>query len=135
MSFQKRSYMLNKRLFYLLLIILFIFTNACSIYGVRQGVDNKWRDESVPEFKKGVTTQSEVTEYLGPPSQLISLRNETVFYYLLEGSKGKALFLLLFNYRKENVTYDRAIFFFDKKGLLTDYAYSVETIKYKPKPE
>lgn len=72
---------------------------------------------------------------LGPPSQVIALHDQTLFYYLREQLATKGLFLLLYNQMRENVSYDRAIFFFDRKGILTDFAYSAETIPYEePKP-
>ncbi len=65
---------------------------------------------------------------LGPPSQVIALHDQTLFYYLREQLKTKAVFLLLYNQTRENVSYDRAIFFFDKNGTLSDFAYSEEAV-------
>jgi len=65
---------------------------------------------------------------LGPPSQVIALHDQTLFYYLREQLTSKSYFLLVYNQTRENVTYDRAIFFFDKNGTLSDFAYSKEAI-------
>ena len=53
----------------------------------------------------------EVLRLLGPPSQVISLEEETVLYYLFERSKGDGLILILYNRIKIDTHYDRAILF------------------------
>jgi hypothetical protein len=63
---------------------------------------------------------------LGPPSQLINLGNKTIFYYLQEQKQTRTLILILYNQTREKITYDRAIFFFDEQGRLTDFATSDE---------
>jgi outer membrane protein assembly factor BamE (lipoprotein component of BamABCDE complex) len=92
------------------------------------GVRNFWRDPSVAAFEKGRSTQSDVMRALGPPSQVIALQDQTLFYYLREQSQTKAFFLIIYNQTRQQITYDRAIFFFNKQSVLTDYAYSKESI-------
>jgi outer membrane protein assembly factor BamE (lipoprotein component of BamABCDE complex) len=92
------------------------------------GVQNNWRDPSLAAFEKGRTTQSDVMGALGPPSQVIGLQDQTLFYYLREQSSTAAAVLIIYNRTRVNITYDRAIFFFDKKGVLTDFSYSPESI-------
>ncbi|HET6593172.1 MAG TPA: hypothetical protein VFG48_09685, partial [Xanthomonadales bacterium] len=58
--------------------------------------------------------------------QVIGLRDQTVFYYLKEHDIGRGGFFLVYNWLKEDVTYDRAIFFFDAGGVLRDYGLSNE---------
>ena len=99
---------------------------GCVRSGQLAGVENKWR-EPIAEFKTGETTQSEVLHALGPPSQVIGLRDQIVFYYLLEETQVRGAILIVYNSVKVRIRYDRAIFFFDKEGRLTDYAYSDET--------
>jgi len=101
---------------------------GCVVSKSQKGVDNLWRDESVPAFVRGETTQSNVLEALGPPSQVIALDREVVFYYLRELEKSTGAILLLYNHTNDAIIYDRAIFFFDKKGILKDYALSREKI-------
>jgi hypothetical protein len=108
--------------------IILLMATGCVVSKSEKGVDNLWRGESVPAFIRGETTQSEVLEALGPPSQVIALDREVVFYYLRELEKGKGVILILYNQHNEAVTYDRAIFFFNEKGLLKDYALSREKI-------
>jgi len=109
-----------------------LFLAACISSKSESGVINKWRDESLPEFEPGKTTQAEVAKALGPPSQLINLESGLVFYYLLEKSRSTGVVLIVYNTLRERVVYDRAIFFFDKKGVLTDYALSLEETPYVP---
>ncbi len=92
------------------------------------GVHNYWRDQSLGTFEKGRSTQSDVMRALGPPSQVIALQEQTLFYYLREQSRTKAVFLIFYNQTREQITYDRAIFFFNKDSVLTDFTYSKEVI-------
>jgi outer membrane protein assembly factor BamE (lipoprotein component of BamABCDE complex) len=100
--------------------------SACVSKNARQGVENRWRTESAPVFKQGQTTQHDVLAALGPPSQLIKVGNQTVFYYLQEQKQARSLILILYNQTREQITYDRAIFFFDDQGRLSDFAMSDE---------
>lgn len=128
-----RKTIFTKLIFLLLLAFsLYVFSTACFSLSDQQGVDNLWREESkVENIKEGKTTQNEVIKLFGPPSQIIDLDSGSVFYYLLQEKKGKGMFLLLFNFKNEKVSYDRAIFFFDSEGILTDYGFSVENIERK----
>ncbi len=116
---------------YLTLIVL-LSCAACISSRTETGVVNTWRDASIPEFEKGKTTQAEVAHALGPPSQLVDLENQVVFYYLNENARTKGFILIVYNQTRERVIYDRAIFFFDKNGLLQDYALSIEESPYEP---
>jgi outer membrane protein assembly factor BamE (lipoprotein component of BamABCDE complex) len=120
------------RLFLAGLVSLSILASSgCYIYTDKKGVANKWRDDTLPAFEKSRTTQAEVVELLGPPSQVIGLRDQTVFYYMFENTKGKGVVFLLYNWGARTTIYDRAIFFFDRNGILTEYAYSLERIPYE----
>lgn len=68
---------------------------------------------------------------LGPPSQIIALKDQVVYYYLKETMAGSAYVLILYNNAKMRAEYDRAIFFFDDGGKLTRYAYSNETLSHR----
>lgn len=113
-----------------LLFALLLCLSSCFTISDQQGVDNLWRDDSKLEnIEKGKTTLNEVIQLFGPPSQIIDLDNGAVFYYLLQDKKGSGVFLLIFNYKQERVIYDRAIFFFDNEGILTDYGVSIENVE------
>lgn len=112
-------------------ICCLISFGACANYTTQQGVQNKWRDESLPRVQIGKTTQAEVAKQFGPPSQVIALNDQVIFYYLLEQKKGKGAFFIIYNWSDNKTTYDRAIFFFNNNGILTDYAYSLEEIAYE----
>lgn len=106
-----------------------LFLSSCFTLSDQQGVDNLWREQAKTDaIEEGKTTQNDVIKLFGPPSQIISLDSGSVFYYLLQEKRGRGMFLLLFNFKNEVVNYDRAIFFFDKEGVLTDYGFSVEEI-------
>jgi outer membrane protein assembly factor BamE (lipoprotein component of BamABCDE complex) len=116
--------------FIILISLSVVFLLAGCFKSIEEsGVTNKWRDPSLPPIEKGTTTQAEILEMLGPPSQVINLENQVVFYYLFE---NKGAFLMLFNWKNKRVKYDRAIFFFDKNGVLDDYAFSIENVGYVP---
>jgi outer membrane protein assembly factor BamE (lipoprotein component of BamABCDE complex) len=109
-------------------LVVAILLSSCASYGSVDGVDNLWREVSTDAFEKGVTTQSQVLEQLGPPSQLISLQDKTVFYYLTENMTGTGRIFIVWNDLRANTRYDRAIFFFDTEGVLQEYAFSKEEI-------
>lgn len=123
---------MNRRLLVPILLTLAVILPGCATYDRSQGVANIWRDPAIPAPVKGQSTQSDIIKALGPPSQVIGLHDQTVFYYLRERRKGNGTILLIYNRLTENVTYDRAIFFFDKNGVLQDYGYSNEAIATKP---
>ena len=106
-----------------------IVSGGCASYGAVDGVDNLWRDVPVEQFQRGVTTQADVLELLGPPSQLINLQEQTVFYYLTAKTSGRGKIFILWNQVSAKSEYDRAIFFFDKAGILDELAYSKEQIE------
>jgi hypothetical protein len=101
---------------------------GCASYGSVDGVDNLWREVSTDEFVKGSTTQAQVLERLGPPSQLINLQNQTVFYYLTEEMSGQGKIFIVWNQVSAESKYDRAIFFFNTEGVLQEFAFSKEQI-------
>lgn len=111
-----------------LLALLIMVTAGCASWNSESGVDNTWRMPDCPEWIDGKTTEAEVVSSLGPPSQIIGLEDETVFYYLRERKQGKGLVLLLWNWGDTTAVYDRAIFFFDDKDVLTKHAYSREAL-------
>jgi len=113
-----------------------VFLSAgCANWDGYAGVANEWRSPDVPVWEPGVTTASDVTAVLGPPSQLIALHDETVFYYMREGKDGKSLLLIVWNTGTQMTEYDRAMFFFDKKGILRKYSYSPEALPYESAEE
>ena len=89
---------------------------------------NLWRSGSLPAIEVGVTTQSQILEMPGPPSQLIGLEDQVVLYYLRERTHGQIRVFVLYNRQDEDITYDRAIFFFDRNGILVDHAFSDEEV-------
>jgi len=96
---------------------------GCARISKTSGVEKRWRDPSIV-FQQGVTTQQEVLDKLGPPSQIIALSTKTVFYYLFEETKGNILIFVIYNQAHTNIAYDRAIFFFNKDEILEEYALS-----------
>ncbi len=105
-----------------------VLISGCASYGSVDGVDNLWREVSVDQFEKGVTTQADVLDQLGPPSQLISLEDQTVFYYLTQETSGNGKIFIVWNKVNAKSKYDRAIFFFDADGVLQEFAFSKERI-------
>ena len=116
---------------HLALLGLALLFSGCASRQSQLGVKNLWRNNDSAQFEKGTTTQSDVMQVLGPPSQVIGLQDQTIFYYLREQLKSKSLVLVIYNDTREQITYDRAIFFFDTKGILKDYAFSDEQLPTK----
>ena len=95
---------------------------GCAQYTDKRGVEVTWDPSTLGDFAVGETTRNDVLASLGPPSQVISLDDETAFYYLFERSGGDGLILVVYNRFRIDTGYDRAIFFFDEEDRLTDYA-------------
>ena len=82
----------------------------------------------------GIAAETQILELLGPPSQVMNLGDQVIFYYIMEKTEGKGGYLLAYNWNNKKVIYDRAIFFFDKNRVLKDYALSKENIEYEKSP-
>jgi hypothetical protein len=106
---------------------------GCANRQSQMGVENLWRADPAPAFEIGRSTQSEVMKALGPPSQVIALGEQTLFYYLREQQKLQSLSLIIYSHSRERIIYDRAIFFFDREGMLRDFALSEEEIPRRDK--
>jgi len=104
------------------LLLFATLAGGCAQYENKRGVDVTWQNEITARLVKGESTRRDVLEMLGPPSQVIALEDESVLYYLFEHSKGEGLILILYNRMSIDTRYDRAIFFFDERDVLTDYA-------------
>ncbi len=121
----------RNRIFLVCVVTLLPMVITCSTKTYHKGVHNIWRDDSLPPFEKGYTTQSEIIEILGPPSQIIALNDQIVFYYMLERGKMNKYFLGIYNWSNEKIRFDRAIFFLDENGVLVEHAYSIESVPYE----
>ena len=119
----------------LLAPLCLVLIAGCVNSKAESGVTNAWRAKDAPVFERGKTTQTEVAKALGPPSQLIELDNQLVFYYLAERAESTGIILIVWNQTKERIIYDRAIFFFDRKGVLQDFSFSLEEVEYVPAEE
>jgi outer membrane protein assembly factor BamE (lipoprotein component of BamABCDE complex) len=106
--------------------LLMCFFAGCAQYDSKRGVDVLWQAEAVKTLEVGKTTRSQVLKLFGPPSQVISLDDESVLYYLFEYSKGEGLVLIVYNRIQVDTHYDRAIFFFDDNDVLTDLATHIQ---------
>ncbi len=106
-------------------VLLVVTLSGCAQYENKRGVEVSWQSQVTDSMVSGQTTRGEVLKQLGPPSQVISLGDETVLYYLFERSAGTGLILVVYNTFKVDTRYDRAVFFFDSEDKLTDYATRV----------
>ena len=115
-----------------LLIALVAGLPACAQYSDKRGVEVTWDAAAIEQLQKGKTTRHEVLTAFGPPSQVISLGDETVLYYLYEKSAGEGLILIIYNRFDVETRYDRAVFFFDANDVLTEYSSQISA---DPDPE
>ena len=106
--------------------LLAALLTGCIQYENKRGVEVTWQDTVTRHLVPGETTRKDVLALLGPPSQVISLEEESVLYYLFEQSKGNGFILILYNRMEINTHYDRAILFFDANDVLTDYATKID---------
>ena len=108
-------------------LLLISLLSACVNYNRDSGVENLWRQPQ--SFDNGVTTSQEVLVALGPPSQVLSVGKQTIYYYLKEQVTREGLILIVYNETNEIATFDRAIFFFNEQGVLVDFSYSKQADK------
>ena len=108
------------------LLLYLAFLSGCAQYDSKRGVAVVWQAQAVSQLVEGESTRGDVLDLLGPPSQVIALGDETVFYYLFEHSKGEGLILIVYNRFTVDTLYDRAIFFFDENDVLTESATRIQ---------
>ena len=113
-------------------LILVCAFAGCAQYSDKRGVEVTWQPAVMEQMQKGETTRREVLTRLGPPSQVISLGDETVLYYLFEKSAGEGLILIVYNRFNVLTRYDRAVFFFDDNDILTEFSSQISA---DPDPE
>lgn len=104
------------------LVICLFLLSGCVQFKDNRGVEVAWQPTTVERWSRGQTTRADVLDALGPPSQVISLEEETVLYYLFEKQEGQGMILLVYSKVDLKTRYDRAIFFFDKNDVLTDFS-------------
>jgi outer membrane protein assembly factor BamE (lipoprotein component of BamABCDE complex) len=109
----------------LVIIICASVVTGCVRFKSKRGVEVAWQGQVVEQLKTGSSTRRDVLDILGPPSQVISLDEETVLYYLFEKAEGEGVILIVYNTIKIDTRYDRAIFFFDENDVLTDFSTRV----------
>ena len=73
------------------LIAALALLSGCANWDGYAGVENSWRAEDVPVWEVGVTTAADVAAFLGPPSQLIPIHDETVLEKLCRMAFGALL--------------------------------------------
>jgi len=112
-----------------LALVLASGLSSCFRYQSLDGVKNTWREISMDRFQRGVTTQSEILDMLGPPSQVIALGDQTVFYYLTQKKAGSGKVFIIWNDAREETRYDRAVFFFSESGVLEEFSVSNEKVE------
>ena len=105
-----------------LVLLITVPLSACLQFRSKRGVEVNWQSTVTEQLKSGKSTRGDVMKLLGPPSQIISLDEETAFYYLFERTDGEGYILVLYNRFTVDARYDRAVFFFDENDLLRDYA-------------
>ncbi|KGJ92284.1 hypothetical protein [Colwellia psychrerythraea] len=106
----------------LVAIILLCLLSGCVNYSRDSGVENLWRQPQ--SFTNGTTTNQQVLTALGPPSQVLAIGKQTLYYYLKEQVTREGLILLIYNDTTEISIFDRAMFIFDEQGILIDFSYS-----------
>jgi outer membrane protein assembly factor BamE (lipoprotein component of BamABCDE complex) len=107
------------------LTLTLVLLQACAQYDNKRGVEVNWQPAVLNQLTVGESTRKEVLALMGPPSQVISMQEETVLYYLFSESKGKGFVLLVYNQFNIDTQYDRAIFFFDDNNVLTEYSATI----------
>ncbi len=106
-----------------LLFFIPLFLLACTIGSREVGTSKQW---SFDKIQLNITTEKQVLESFGPPSliDIKSMKERTIYYYWVEKLKNKSLYLFVYNYWNVDIKYDRAMFIFNKDGILEYYGVS-----------
>ena len=101
---------------------------AGCFYGhARTGDDNRWREDL--DFERGRTRLDDVLQALGPPTQVLDLGARFAFVYMLEEQRTDGFDLASVFRDTERAFYsDRAVYFFDRAGVLEEMATSRITL-------
>lgn len=97
---------------------------GCASLNSERGTENLWRGADAAQWQPGTTTEQDILDVLGPPSQLIALNDEVVYYYMLEKTKKRTMIFFVYNTVRQKVAYDRAMFIFDQAGVLKKFSLS-----------
>ena len=112
-----------------LVLLITVPLTACLQFRSERGVEVNWQSNVTEQLESGKSTRDDVMKLLGPPSQIISLDEETAFYYLFERTAGEGYILVLYTRFTVDARYDRAVFFFDENGVLVEHALSAEAVE------
>jgi len=99
---------------------------SCAMFGKNKehhGFDARWLDQCNP----GTTTAANVLELFGAPSNMVELSNGNAYVYERSISKGTGIWLVLVSFGNYETQYDRVVFFFDNKDILTHYGLSMHS--------
>lgn len=110
----------------LMVCLSIMLAAGCAQYENKRGVEVNWQGAITDQLVPGQSNRRDVLRLLGPPSQVISLEDGTVLYYLFERSKGNGLILIVYNRMTIDTHYDRAVFFFDQDDTLTEFATRID---------
>lgn len=118
----------------IVLLVICAFFAGCTMGYRNVGTPDKWQQIKA-SLKIGVTTEANLLELLGPPSlmDVRHMKKQKVYYYWVERLKNKSIYLLVYNYWRVDIKYDRAMFVFDENGLLKYYGISMNATKGKKK--
>jgi len=107
----------------LVLFLLPLFFMGCTMGNREVGTSKQW---SFDKIQLKTTTEKQLLEVFGPPSliDIKSMKDRTVYYYWVERLKNKSLYLFVYNYWNVDIKYDRAMFVFNKEGILEYYGVS-----------
>jgi hypothetical protein len=118
----------------ILSVLCMSFLLGCTMGYRNVGTSHKWQTIE-HQIKIGVTTESDLLKSLGPPSlmDMRSMSGKTIYYYWMERLKNRSLYLLLYNYWDVDIKYDKAMFIFNKNGVLEYYGISYDAHKPRSK--
>jgi outer membrane protein assembly factor BamE (lipoprotein component of BamABCDE complex) len=101
---------------------------GCTRAQSQRGVEPTWLSVPGDAFSVDSTHKSQVMALLGPPSQVITHSDGEIFYYLHESAVTRGTILLVYNTVTTTTSYDRAIFFFDRDGVLRDFSTAAASV-------
>ncbi|MDD5169854.1 MAG: hypothetical protein PHN75_13610 [Syntrophales bacterium] len=105
------------------LLIVVMFLAGCAVIG-RNKDFRPFEEKALIQVKPGQTTASEITNWFGPPSQVVKLSNGNAYIYSRSLSKATGVWLILVSFVNYDTRHDRVVFFINKNDVVTHYGSS-----------
>ena len=83
--------------------------------------------QRIKELEEFVSTEQDVRDKFGPPSQIVKLSNGNAYVYDRSLSKATGLWFVIVTFANYETQYDRIVFFINNSDIVTHYGSSFKS--------